>query len=165
MYTVCSGSQYVLFWEGGEHGGGGNRRRAGLGGQRTSFPFRKADTTIDAMADLIIDFVAFDDARDACLMVLVEEGPWAAPISDRLSQLQDRIYACLEAALEGRLAEQFPQSRGRTIVVQIDCYGLPRSDVDAFVERFRFGVGLLADYAPENSPYVSQFAFEARHFA
>lgn len=45
-----------------------------------------------------IDFVAFEDERDACVLVLVEPGPWIDhAVEGRLTALQDRIYGCLEA--------------------------------------------------------------------
>jgi len=58
-----------------------------------------------------IDFVAFDDERDACLLVLVEQGPWSGVVEDRLKGLQERLYGCLEAALDGQVAERFPRAR------------------------------------------------------
>lgn len=115
------------------------------------------------MAELTVDFIAFDDARDACLMVLVEEGPWADVVA-QLQRLQDRVYGCMEAALDGGLAEQFPASRGRLIVIQVDCYGVPAEPVDDFIRRFGDGVRFLADYSPERSPFVRNFEFEAKHF-
>ena len=64
-----------------------------------------------------VDFIAFDDDEDACMMVLVEEGPWSLPIDDHLQALQDRLYGCLEAALDGQLAEQFPKAANKKIIV------------------------------------------------
>jgi hypothetical protein len=115
------------------------------------------------MSDVLVDFIAFDDDRDACLMVLVEEGPWIGALEDHLHRLQERIYGCLDAALDGQLAEQFPDSRGKIVVVQIDCYDVPREAVDAFVQRFASGVGLLGQYSPEGSPFVRKFLFEVNH--
>jgi len=72
-----------------------------------------------------VDFIAFDDERDACLMVLVEQGPWNNPVDDHLRALQDRVYGCLDAALDGQLAEQFPKAASKQIIVRIDCYDVP----------------------------------------
>lgn len=114
------------------------------------------------MGETKVSFIAFDEARDACLMVLVE-GPWTAATEDHLRALQDRMYGCLEAALDGQLAGQFPEAMGKTVVVRIDCYDVPRDDVDDFVSRFAAGVSTLPDYAAEDSPFVGSFRFEVNH--
>ena len=110
-----------------------------------------------------VDFVAFDDERDVCLLVLVEQGPWAGPIEGHLTALQDRLYGCLEAALDGELAERFPRAEGMDVVVRVDCYGVPRDDVDEFMERFSKGVGDMPDYSPSSSSWVRSFEFEVNH--
>jgi hypothetical protein len=114
------------------------------------------------MGETIVDFIAFDEALDACLMVLIE-GPWMGSTEDHLRALQDRMYGCLEAALDGQLAQQFPGAHGKTVVVRIDCYGLPRKDLDEFVDRFAAGVGSLPDYSAKGSPHVAAFRFEVNH--
>jgi hypothetical protein len=115
------------------------------------------------MTDVTIDFVAFDEDRDACLLILVEEGPWIGAVEEHLQRLQERIYGCLDAALDGQLAKQFPKSSGKTVVVRVDCYDLPREAVDAFVQRFANGIRFLGDYSSDGSPFVSKFLFEVNH--
>ena len=114
------------------------------------------------MGELTVNFVAFDDERDACLLVLVEEG-WSGAVHDNLFQLQEKLYGCLDAALDGQLAEQFPKSKGKTIVVRVDCYDLPQTEVDDFIERFSEGVAELPDYSADASPFVREFLFEVTH--
>jgi hypothetical protein len=110
-----------------------------------------------------VDFVAFDDERDACLLVLVEQGPWAAPIDDYLQALQHRLYGCLEAALDGQVAQSFPKAANKNIVIRVDCYGVPQDEVDSFVERFAEGVRTMPDYQPSSSEWVRSFDFEVTH--
>jgi hypothetical protein len=110
-----------------------------------------------------VDFVAFDDERDACLLVLVEQGPWTGLIDDHLRALQDRLYGCLDAALDGNVAEQFPKSVNKKFVVRLDCYGVPRDEVDEFMSRFSAGVLDRRDYSPNASPWVRSFQFEVNH--
>jgi hypothetical protein len=110
-----------------------------------------------------IDFVAFDDERDACLLVLVEQGPWSGVVEDRLKGLQERLYGCLEAALDGQVAERFPRAANMKVVVRVDCYGVPRDDVDEFMKRFSEGVLDMPDYSPRSSPWVRSFEFEVSH--
>lgn len=114
------------------------------------------------MSKVTIDFVAFDDDRDACLLVLVEEN-WTGPVDDHLRALQSRLYGCLNAVLDGDLAEKFPTSEGRLIILRVDCYDLPVEPINEFVERFEAGVARMPDYSAEASPYVRSFGFEVHH--
>jgi hypothetical protein len=117
--------------------------------------------------DVTIDFVAFDPELDAWLLVLVEPGPWTeATVERRLTALQSRLYGCLEAALEGQMAERFPESAGHKVIVRVDCYdcyGTARDEVNAFVQRFSTGIRDMADYSPAASPWVRSFKIEATY--
>jgi hypothetical protein len=115
------------------------------------------------MSETLVNFIAFEPERDACLMVLVEEGPWEGSTDDHLRALQDRLYGCLNAALDGALADQFPASKGKTIVIQIDCYDLPREPIDAFVNRFAAGIAATPDYSTVGSKFVREWQFEVNH--
>ena len=114
-----------------------------------------------------VDFVAFDAEQDACLLVLVEAGPWTdAAVEDRLTALQDRLFGCLEAALDGQVAKRFPEAVDKKVIVRVDCYdcyGAARDEVDAFMQRFSAGVREMPDYAPSSSPWVRTFDFEVNH--
>lgn len=114
-----------------------------------------------------VDFVAFEDERDACVLVLVEPGPWIDDaVEGRLTALQNRIYGCLEAALDGQVAERFPKAANKKVIVRVDCYdcyGTARDEVDAFIQRFSAGVGDMPDYSPAASSYVQSFEIEVNH--
>ena len=107
----------------------------------------------------MVNFIAFSEARDNCQMVLVE-GPWDGDIEVHLRSLQDRMFGCLNAALDGHLAAQFPEAKGLNVVIRVDCYDVPRDEVEAFFERFTAGVSAMSDYSTAGSPYVRQFLFE-----
>jgi hypothetical protein len=117
--------------------------------------------------DVTIDFVAFDPELDGWLLVLVEPGPWTdATVEARLVALQDRLYGCLEAALDGQIAERFPEAADAKIIVRADCYdcyGEARDDVDAFIQRFSAGLRDLPDFSPASSPCVRSFEVQATY--
>lgn len=94
-------------------------------------------------------------------MVLVEEGPWPGSIDDQLRRIQERMYGCIDAALDGQLAESFPDSKGKRIIVQLDCYNVPRAEVEDFFQRFSSGVLSLEDYrkALEHNEFVHGIDF------
>lgn len=117
------------------------------------------------MPDTVVDFVARDPDSDAWRVVLVEEGPWLGAIENELSRLQERLYGCIDAILDGQLAKKYPESRGRKVQIRVDCYDLPKEAVSGFFERFASGVLQLPDYAAayENNDYVTTIGFEI-HF-
>ena len=108
------------------------------------------------MGEITVDFIA----KDPWQMVLVEEGPWH-DVPAKLTKLQERLYSCLDAAIDGQLAEQFPESRGQPITLRVDCYGAPREGVEQFFERFSSSALQLPDYKASlaTSPHVSGIQF------
>ncbi|MDX9874758.1 MAG: hypothetical protein RBS88_07585 [Spongiibacteraceae bacterium] len=109
-----------------------------------------------------VNFVAKGNLPDEWRMVLVEEGPWHGQIDDQLRRIQGRMYGCIDAALDGQLAEDFPESKGRRVVIQLDCYNVPRDEVEGFFSRFSEGVFELEDYrhALESNAFVKDIEFE-----
>ena len=93
-----------------------------------------------------VDFLARGSTPDEWKMVLVESGPWQGSLDPHLRNLQERLYGCVDAALDGQLAEQFPESVGKSVVIQLDCYDLPKDEVQAFFTAFADGVFSINDY-------------------
>lgn len=110
----------------------------------------------------VVDFVVMDSPNH-WKMILVEEGPWTGPVEDHLRRIQDRMYECVDAVLDGKLADQFPESKGAHISVELECFNVLRAEVEGLVERFASQVPLLDDYrsALQGSPYTSGISFKA----
>ena len=119
--------------------------------------------TIPGFKNVTVDFIARGETEADWLIVLVEEG-WAEPFEPRLLTLQDRLYGSVDAALDGELARQYPESLGKSITVQIDGYDLPRSKVEKFFSQFCEGIWTIPDYqsALRHSIYVSGIKFRIR---
>jgi hypothetical protein len=113
------------------------------------------------MSDVTVDFIT----KDPWQMVLVEEGPWD-DVAANLQRLQGRLYACVDAVIDGMLAQRYPDSTGATVLIRLDGYGLPMPDTRDFFERFSSAVLELPDYkaALGESPHVSGIQFVA-HFS
>lgn len=111
--------------------------------------------------DVTVDFVARGATSDQWQMVLVESGPWAHPGS-QLRRIQDRLYGCIDAALDGKLAEKFPESIDKEIVVRLDCYNVPKDETLEFFNRFSRGVFTVGEYksAISDSKFVKRITFE-----
>ena len=110
----------------------------------------------------IVDFVAKGDSPGEWRMVLVEEGPWHGSVEPQLRRIQERMYGCIDAILDGQLAEKFPDSKGKRIIVQLDCYNVPRQEVEDFFDRFSAGIFRLDDYrsALKNCEFVKEIGFD-----
>lgn len=110
----------------------------------------------------VVDFVTKGDLPNEWKMVLVEEGPWSGSIDSQLRRIQERMYGCIDAALDGQLAEKFPESNGKRVIVQLDCYNVPRVEVEDFFQRFSSGVFELDDYrkALERNEFILDIGFK-----
>ena|SRR5690606_17217548 len=115
------------------------------------------------MADLTINFITKEPDNSCWRMVLVEEGPWPPGEMERnLRRIQDRLYHCIDVALDGGLWRLYPDSYGKPLTVQLDGYELPETEVRDFFDRFSSGALVTPDYASalQGNPYVSSIGFE-----
>ncbi|MEI9997283.1 MAG: DUF2914 domain-containing protein [Rhizomicrobium sp.] len=112
----------------------------------------------------IADFAAPGKAPDEWRMVLVEQGPWKGAVTEGLRQLQTRLYASVDAVLDGQLAEEFPESEGKKVVIQLDCRGLPAKDVMDFFAKFSDGIFQIPRYraALAETPFAADITFELK---
>ena len=113
------------------------------------------------MGSVTIDFVARTDDPDVWRLVFVEEGPWEDIIAE-LQRVQDRLYDCIDAVMDGQLAARFPDTQGKTIIIRLDGYNLAESSIRDFWSAFSQGVMEIPDYAHalKESPHVKNFLFE-----
>jgi hypothetical protein len=102
------------------------------------------------MADKItIDLVTCDPGSDEFVIYLVEDGPW--PISSEswdqcLARIQTRVLDAVDVAVDGQFAQEFPNSIGKKIRVQVDSpHGVPDKLTDL--------VRKLDAYVHEDSEY------------
>lgn len=110
----------------------------------------------------LVNFVARGDAPDEWKMVLVEAGPWSPPFQKHLERFQERLYGCVDAIIDGQLAERFPETEGCKVVVQVDCYDLPEAEVGGLFNAFAAGIFEIEDYrkALVTSRFVKEIGFQ-----
>jgi hypothetical protein len=100
------------------------------------------------MAGVSVDFVARDQPHGGWSLVLVESGPWDPnAIPDQLRRIQDRLYGCLDAALEGRVSGAHPDSRGKPLMIRLDAFDVAVSELREFFNAFSDQVPRLPGYA------------------
>jgi hypothetical protein len=88
----------------------------------------------------VIDVIAQDGQTGVVTLVMLEARPWDGS-ELRLFQLQEKINAYLSFALDGEMAEAYPQFVGKKLRLQLDCVGMPGSDVVGFLSMVREQIG------------------------
>jgi hypothetical protein len=84
----------------------------------------------------VIDLIADDTKTGEVTLIMLEERPWDGS-EIRLFQLQEKINAYLSFALDGEMAEAYPQFANRKLRIQLDCVGMPDSGVVEFLSMVR----------------------------
>lgn len=117
---------------------------------------------MDETETLTVEFVAKGALAEDWRVVLVEQGPWQGAVTDALLRIQDRLYDCVDAVLDGQLAEKLPESKGGTITIRLDCYNVPGEEVAKFFKSFSEGIFETPDYrkARTDSVFVRDVRFE-----
>lgn len=112
--------------------------------------------------NFVVDFVVKGDTPDVMKMVLVEEGDWS-DIDGRLHSLQQRMYDCIDAAIDGQLLKLFPETLGKKIIISVDFYGAPYQRASDFFDQFSKGVLLIPSYsnALKENDFIKAIGFEA----
>jgi hypothetical protein len=104
--------------------------------------------------DLTIDIVTDDPNNDEIVLYLVEESPWDdSPIEDRLKKIQERIYNTVDVVIDGQFSTKYPDSKGRKIRIQIDCYDPPSDQISKLVEG-------LSSFVKDNEEYQSAISLK-----
>ena len=103
-----------------------------------------------------LDALAVDGATGETVLIMVEPRLWDGS-EQRLFQLQEKINAYLSFALDGEMAEAYPQLAGKPIRLQLDCAVPPDSMTEGFIGRVReqiafqdmkFAVRVVGEPAP-----------------
>jgi MFS family permease len=110
------------------------------------------------------DSVSQGRADDEWRVTLVERGPWKGPAEERFDRLEARLYACVDAIADGRLAQEYPATAGKKIVVELDGRGLPAAELGAFFDRFSKGIQRIPRYkaALAGGAHARVIAFELK---
>ncbi|WP_435442737.1 MULTISPECIES: hypothetical protein [unclassified Variovorax] len=100
---------------------------------------------------MTIDVVSFDPVRDQYALHLVESEDLPDHVDDRrarLKAIQDRVFSAVDAAIDGHLAEKYPETLGQTVRVQVDSPSGRNDEIELVVSR-------VADYLSTDPEYVT----------
>ena len=83
-------------------------------------------------------------------------------VTSELTRLQNRFYDCIDAAIDGQLANKFPETLNKIIQIELDGYNLPEKEVTELFENFSQNIFKIDDYilALKKSEFVSDVIFK-----
>ncbi len=84
----------------------------------------------------VIDVIALDAATGETVLVMTETRPWDGS-DERLYQLQEKVNAYLSFALDGEMAESYPDAAARPFRLRLKCSSAPDPRTLRFIEAIR----------------------------
>ena len=82
----------------------------------------------------IVDLVTTDPRRGQVVLVLVEDRGWDLG-REQLQQLNDKLSNYFVYAIDGHLAEQYPQYAGKPVRIQLDTTAEPSPEARALLRE------------------------------
>jgi len=84
----------------------------------------------------VIDALVFDEKSDTVTLLMTEPRAWADS-DEQGFQLQEKLNAYLSFALDGEMAEAYPQFTSKRLRVQLDCLAMPDERIVGFLAAVR----------------------------
>ena len=81
----------------------------------------------------IVDRIEVDAASADVVLVMIERRPWGAD-PRQFQQIEEKINRYLGYALDGHLAEHYPQYQGKRVQVCLECAEPPAGEARRFVD-------------------------------
>ena len=117
------------------------------------------------MGKVTIDLVS-ERPDGALVLILVEQGPWLPErAKSELHRVQQRLFDCVEAAVDGVIAQRFPQSKAGVVVIRLDYYEIARAPVEELFTAFRDHVSTWKELQDDiaRKGMVSRLEFELKN--
>ena len=104
-----------------------------------------------------VDLIVHSDDKSEFALYLVEDAPWG-DVELRVKKMQDRVYTTVDAVLDGIVASDYPDSKGKRIRIEVVCRGeSPSPRFREVVNRLNQIIHSVDDYVSDinRSGYVS----------
>lgn len=103
----------------------------------------------------IIDLITTDREAGEVVLKIFEPRPWGA-VERQLHQLEDKLNAYFSYVLDGFLAQQYPQYKGRPVRIDIECVEEPGEAEEPFLTAASHfaateGLGLTVEVVEDTS--------------
>ena len=81
---------------------------------------------------MIVDRIEVDPASADVVLVMIERRPWGSD-PRQFQQIEEKINRYLGYALDGHLAEHYPQYQGKHVQIRLECAAAPAGESLRFV--------------------------------
>ena len=80
----------------------------------------------------LMDLIEVDPVSADVVLVMIERRPWGTD-PRQVRQIEEKINRYLAYALDGHLAEHYPQYQGKRVAIRLDCAEAPTGEALRFV--------------------------------
>lgn len=81
----------------------------------------------------VVDLISVDPASDKVVLTMIERRPWGAS-PQQFQQIEEKINRYLGYALDGFLAEHYPEHEGKRVQIRLECAEEPHGEAVLFVK-------------------------------
>ena len=81
----------------------------------------------------MVDLITTDSATGRVVLVMIERRAWGAS-PQQFQQIEEKINRYMGYALDGFLAEHYPQYEGKRVQIRLECAEEPHGDAVLFVK-------------------------------
>jgi hypothetical protein len=81
-----------------------------------------------------VDLITHDPVKDQFVLIIVHSGEWDGSADEEESLLQ-KLNSYLHFALDGELAQRYPQATGKNVRLQIDSASGPPSNITKIISQ------------------------------
>jgi len=81
----------------------------------------------------VVDLISVDPASDKVVLTMIERRPWGAS-PQQFQQIEEKINRYMGYALDGFLAEHYPEYEGKRVQIRLECAEEPHGEAVLFVK-------------------------------
>ena len=81
----------------------------------------------------VVDLISVDPASDKVVLTMIERRPWGAS-PQQFQQIEEKINRYMGYALDGFLAEHYPEYEGKRVQIRLECAEEPHGEAVLFVQ-------------------------------
>jgi len=81
----------------------------------------------------VVDLISVDPSSDQVVLTMIERRPWGAD-ERQFQQIEEKINRYMGYALDGFLAEHYPEYEGKRVQIRLECAEEPHGEAVLFVK-------------------------------
>jgi hypothetical protein len=81
----------------------------------------------------VVDLISVDPGSDKVVLTMIERRAWGAS-NRQFQEIEEKINRYMGYALDGFLAEHYPEYEGKAVQIRLECAEEPHGDAALFVQ-------------------------------